>query len=185
MSTKVWGVRILVIGGLVFLCALADSGTPALAFALAWGPNGVFLAAFERGALRLPRPLELVHPLEPVIYRWIGVGFVKRIVATRMWPMLLGFEPPPKPSHRHEFLDRTELATKGAEICHALTFVLASSVALICLAVGSTPAAVWILVFNVALNGYPVMLQRSNRRRIHPLRVSHSSGSSLTRGRRP
>lgn len=174
LSAKVWGVRIFVIGGIAFLCALADSGTPALAFALAWGPNGVFLAAFMRGALRLPRPLESVHPIEPVLYHWIGVGLVKRIVATRIWPMLMGFEPPPKPSNRYEFLDRTELATKGAEICHGLTLVLAFSVALFCLIVGWTTASVWILVFNVALNGYPIMLQRSNRRRIHHIRVSHS-----------
>ena len=126
-----------------------------------------------RGALHLPRLFEPVHPIEPIVYRWIGVGLVKRIVATRMWPMLLGFEPPPKAVNRHEFLDRIELDTKGAEICHGATFVLASSVALSCLAVGWISAAVWILVFNVALNGYPVMLQRSNRWRIHQLRANH------------
>lgn len=97
---------------------------------------------------------------------------VKRLVATRVWPMLVGFEPPPKPQSRHEFLDRTELSTKGAEICHGATLVLAFAVALFCLAVGQISAAVWILLFNLALNGYPVMLQRSNRWRIQQIRAN-------------
>jgi hypothetical protein len=74
--------------------------------------------------------------------------------------MLVGFEPPPKPRSRHEFLNRTELSTKGAEICHGATLVLAFA------------AAVWILVFNMTLNGYPVMLQRSNRWRIQQIRAN-------------
>jgi hypothetical protein len=174
LSTKVWVVRVLVFAGMVLLCASADSGIPALAFALAWGPNGLFLAAFQRGALHLPRSLESVHPIEPLIYRWIGVGLVKRLVATRMWPMLLGFEASPKPINRRELLDRTELATKGSEICHGLTLILAFFVAIFCLTVGQTSAAVWILVFNVALNGYPVMVQRANRWRVHQIRANHS-----------
>jgi hypothetical protein len=171
-SAKVWGLRILALVGIAFLCSLADSGNPALAFALAWGPNGLFLVAFMRGALQLPRFLEPVHPKEPVLYHWMGVGFVKRLVTTRVWPMLVGIEPPPKPKNRHEFLYRTELTTKSAEICHGATFILALSVALFCLAVGQISAAVWILVFNMALNGYPVMLQRSNRWRIHQIRAN-------------
>jgi Glycosyl-4,4'-diaponeurosporenoate acyltransferase len=171
LLAKVWGLRILLIVGIAFLCSLADSGNPALAFALAWGPNGLFLGAFTRGALHLPRLLEPVHPIEPVLYHRLGVRLVKRLVATRVWPMLVGIEPPPKPKNRHEFLDRIELSTKGAEICHGTTFVLAFAVALLCLAVGQISAAVWILVFNMALNGYPVMLQRSNRWRIHQIRA--------------
>jgi hypothetical protein len=166
------GLRIFVIVGIAFLCWFADSGKPALAFALAWGPNGLFLVAFMAGALHLPRFLEPVHPVEPVLYRWLGVSVVKRLVATRVWPMLVGHEPPPKPQSRHEFLDRTELSTKGAEVCHGATLVLAFAVTLFCLAVGQISAAVWVLVFNMALNGYPVMLQRSNRWRIQQMRAN-------------
>jgi hypothetical protein len=170
LRARIWALRILFIVGIVLLSRLFGSA-PGYAFCLAWGPNGLFALAFMKGFLHLPRFLEPVHPIEPVLYHWVGVGFVKRIVATRLWPMVNGFPPPVKPVDRHEFLDRIELGTKGAEICHGATFVLAFFVALYCLVVGWISAAVWILVFNMALNGYPVMLQRSNRWRIHQVRA--------------
>ncbi len=170
LQAKVWGLRILFVAGMVLLRWLFGSA-PAFAFCLAWGLNGLFALAFMRGALRLPRFLEPVHPMEPVLYRWVGAGLVKRIVATRLWPMLIGLPLRVKPVDRHEFLDRIELAAKGAEICHSTTFILAFSVALYFLAVGGISAAVWILIFNLALNAYPVMVQRSNRWRIHQVRA--------------
>jgi hypothetical protein len=94
-SAQLWGLRVLFFGSLIVLPgALAGSNFPAFAFALAWGPNGLFLMWFMRGALRLPRLLMPVQPMEPVLYRWVGVGFVKRIVATRIWPLMHGGELP-------------------------------------------------------------------------------------------
>jgi hypothetical protein len=172
MSAQIWGLRLLVLVSLILLCSLDGSGFPALAFSLAWGPNGAFLVASTRGALRLPRVLVRVQPIEPELYRWVGAGLVKRIVATRLWPLLNGFEPPPKPKNREELLDRTELTTMGAEVCHGATFILAFLVALFCLAVGRFSEAAWILAFNLLLNGYPVMLQRANRCRVQRVRAS-------------
>jgi hypothetical protein len=169
MSAQLWGLRILFFLSIAFLCWLAGSGFPSLAFALAWCPNGLFLIAFMRGALHLPRVLVPVRPIEPVLYRWVGVGLVKRIVATRIWPMLSGSEPPPKPKNRQKLLDRTEHATKLAEVCHGATFILAFFVALFYLAVGLFSEAVWIFAFNLLLNGYPVMLERVNRWRVQQI----------------
>jgi len=171
LKVQIWGFRILIVAAMALLCGLAGSSIPALAIAVAWGPNGLFLFAFQRGVLQLPRVLEQVKPLEPVLYRWLGIGLVKRIVATSQWPMINGFDPPPKPKNREELLVRTELTAKGAEICHAATFILAASIALYCLAIGRTSEAFWILVFNLLLNGYPVMLQRTHRWRIQQLRA--------------
>ena len=169
---KLWALRVLAITLMAFLCWLSDSPTPAVAFALSWGPNGLFLVAFMKGVLRLPRKLEIVHAMEPQLYQWIGVGLVKRIVATRIWPMLVGMEPPPKVTGRRELLMRTELSTKGAEVCHGATLLLVLSVSMYCVAIGQISEAVWILVFNVAFNGYPVMLQRLNRWRIQQIRAN-------------
>jgi hypothetical protein len=125
------------------------------------------------GALRLPRFLVPVHAIEPTVYRWVGVGAVKWLVTTRAWLLLVGLDPPQKLSSRHALLDRTERVTTGAEICHGASFVFASCSVLFSLAVGGASAAVWILTFNIALNGYPIMLQRSIRWRIQELRANH------------
>lgn len=172
LTTRIWVLRISLITAIVLLCVWAKSGIPSWAIAIAWSPNGLFLALFTRGTLRLPRFLEPVHRIEPVLYRWLGVGFVKLIVANEVWPMLHGFEPPPKPKDREEFLTRIEQSMRGAEICHAATFVVASCIAAYYAMTGRASVAIWITVFNVALNAYPVMLQRSNRWRMQQGRAS-------------
>ncbi len=174
----IWALRIAAVVSLVGLNFLAGSGTPSLAFAVAWGPNGLFLWLYMRGNLHLPRFLEPVKPIEPVLYRWVGVGLVKRIVATRVWPVMNGFEPPPKLKNRHESLDRTEETARAAEICHAATFALAAVGASVCLAVGRISDALWVLAFNLLLNGYPVMLQRVHRWRIQQVRASGARRSA-------
>lgn len=174
---QLWGLRILFLGSTIVLpSVLAGSSFPAMAFALTWGPNGLFLMWYMRGTLVLPRFLVPVHPMEPVLYRWVGVGFVKRIVATRAWPLMHGWKPPPKPTNRQELLDRIEASTRGAEACHGATFLLASFVALFLLAVGQFREAAWIAAFNVVLNGYPVMLQRANRWRVQQVCASTRHG---------
>jgi len=122
------------------------------------------------GALRLPRFLERVYPIEPALYRWVGVGLIKSIVTSRAWLMLVGLESPEKPTSRDALLERIELVTTGAEICHGAAFVVASSIALLCFAFGSISTAAWILAFNIALNEYSIMLQRSIRWRVRKLR---------------
>lgn len=169
VTVLVWVLRLLFACVLILLCSLADSGMPAFAFALAWGPNGFFLVVFMKGKLHLPRALEVVHPIEPVLYRWLGVGLMKRIVANRMWPLFVGMEPPSKAGSRHELLYRVELSTKGGEICHGATFILVLLVALFYHAIGQHAFAFWTHGFNILFNGYPVMLQRSNRWRIQEI----------------
>ena len=171
ISAQVWGLRLLLFVSIVLLCSLAKSGVPALALTLAWSPNGLFVIACMRGFLHLPQFLEPVHRIEPVIYRRLGVGLAKRIVETRMWPLLCGNKPPPMMKTRKELLEFTEQAARGAEICHLATFALASLVMLIYLSVGNISAAAWILAFNLLLNGYPVMLQRTHRWRIQQIRA--------------
>jgi len=171
-SAQVWELRVLFLGGLGILpSALAGSPFPALAFGVTWGPNGLFLLWLMRGALGLPRFLVSVHPMEPVLYRFLGVGLVKRIVATRIWPLMIGWKSHPKPRNRQELLDRIESASKGAEVCHGATFILAFSVALLLLAIGYSTEGALVAGFNLLLNGYPVMLQRVNRWRVQQIRV--------------
>jgi hypothetical protein len=164
-------LRALVLVFVAVLCVTTDSLEPAIAFALTLGPSILFVAAFMAGALPFPSFLNSVRPLEPVLYQWLGVGLVKRVVATRIWPVLVGVVPPPRPTDRTEFLNSVERSTHGAEICHWPTFVLACGVAILCFVFGRVSLAAWIMAFNVILNGYPIMLQRSNRWRLHRIRM--------------
>ncbi len=175
VSAKVWGLRIVLIG-VVAVLAVATSGVASWALLMVWPLNGLFLSLFLRGSLKLPQVLEPVHPIEPVLYSWFGVRLIKRIVANPLWPMLSGSAPPPKAKSQKELLDRAEQAARGAEICHLATFACASIVMVICLALGSTSAAVWILAFNLLLNGYPVILQRCHRWRIQQIRIESREG---------
>lgn len=176
VSAKVWGFRIILVGVIVAL-AVATSGIATWALVIVWPLNGLFLWLFMRGNLHLPQVLESVHPVEPVLYTWLGVRLVKRIVETPLWPMVNGFEPPPKAKSQQELLDRTEQTARGAEICHLATFAFATLSMAIYLAVGNISTAVWILVFNLLLNGYPVMLQRVHRWRIQQIRIESRQGS--------
>jgi hypothetical protein len=171
LSVKLWGLRILIVASILLLCIMAGSSAPALALMLVWTPMGPVFFAVTRGGLRLPRFLEPVKPIEPVLYRWLGVGLVKRIVATRTWPLLNGMDPPEKLKTSRESLDRAELTMRNAEVCHVALFILMFPVALYFLAVGRSPEVVWILGFNPLLHGYPVMLQRANRWRIQQVRT--------------
>jgi hypothetical protein len=178
LSAQVWGLRILIVAGIILLVVIAGSGAPSLALMLVWTPNVLFLLAFTRGALRLPQFLVPVKPIEPVLYRWVGVGLVKRIVATRMWPLLHGVEPPERLKNNQGSLDRADLMMRGAEVCHGATFLLMFPVAMHYLSDGRTSEAFWILGFNLLLNGYPVMLQRANRWRIQQIRARSRPASN-------
>jgi hypothetical protein len=171
LSARVWGLRILIMAGIILLGVIAGSSAPALGLMLAWTPNLLFLVAFTHGALRLPRFLVPVKPIEPALYRRVGVGLVKRIVATDMWPLLHGVDPPEKLKPGQESLDHAELTMMGAEVCHGATFLLTFPVAMVYLAAGRTSEVCWILAFNMLLNGYPVMLQRANRWRLQQVRA--------------
>jgi hypothetical protein len=57
----------------------------------------------------------------------------------------------------------------AAEAAHALLFVMVSVIAIAALMLGWADSALWLTVFNIVLNAYPVMLQRYNRLRLVPL----------------
>jgi hypothetical protein len=52
---------------------------------------------------------------------------------------------------------------RDAEASHTILLVATFGVAALEAAVGNWSAAAWVAVFNLLLNGYPVMLQRYNR----------------------
>ena len=97
------------------------------------------------------------------IYRVLGVRLFKRILVGGPFAML-------NSAIRYNG-DRASLAQlasnmRDAEAAHLLIFCIMVSFVLFAVVRGWWDSALWLLGFNVALNLYPIMLQRSNRGRL-------------------
>ena len=57
----------------------------------------------------------------------------------------------------------------SAEIAHGLVFIVVAAVAAGAAALSAFSASAWLMLFNLLLNGYPMMLQRYNRLRLERL----------------
>jgi hypothetical protein len=68
---------------------------------------------------------------------------------------------------------------RKAETSHALIFVLMLSVVGYGLLKGWLDAVVWTLLFNILVNGYPIMLQRYNRIKLQEL-IHRQDGCGVT-----
>jgi hypothetical protein len=102
------------------------------------------------------------------VYERLGVTLFKKLV--RRGPLTL-FSPtlrfPKEKSIAN--LQHLDGEMRHAEAGHAIIFILMLLFAVYILASGWLDAAGWIVLFNVLLNGYPVMLQRYNRIKLQEL----------------
>lgn len=100
-------------------------------------------------------------------YQQLGVPWFGRLI--RRGPLHIcapGLE-----WHGRKQMRELERQMRGAEAIHVLAFLTALGLPVFALMRGRTNAALWALLFNTAINVYPVMLQRYNRLRIHGLRT--------------
>jgi len=114
-----------------------------------------------------PRLPEAFHRLRPFErdgrpYELLGVGLAKRLL--RRGPLAV-FNPdlhlPTEPTP--ERLANLDQRMRDAEASHVILLVLTLAVVVHAAVQGWWAAACWTLVFDVLMNGYPVMLQRYNR----------------------
>jgi hypothetical protein len=150
----------------LLLWSIAAFGADSVWFALlvVWLPM-VWLGTVSR--LVVPRLPGRCHELQAFerdgrVYGLLGVRLFKRLL--RRGPLAV-FNPDlhlpaEKTPARVAHLDQR---MRDAEASHLILFVLTLGIAVHQAARGWWSAAGWILVFNVFLNGYPVMLQRYNR----------------------
>lgn len=138
------------------------------AFLVVWLPMA-WLGTVSR--VVVPRLPERYHALRRFerdgrIYELLGVRIVKRLL--RRGP-LAWFNPhlhlPPE--HTAADLLRLEQRMRDAEASHAVLLVATWAVGAHAAARGWWTAAACTLLFDVAVNGYPVMLQRYNRALLH------------------
>lgn len=134
--------------------------------------------------LTTPRMPERYHRLRHFesdgrVYELVGVRAVKFVL--RRGP-LSWFNP-----ELHLPADRTpehvahlDQRMRDAEASHAILFVATLAVVAHALVRGWWSAAGWTLLFDVLVNGYPVMLQRYNRARL-ARRFGHRSAPAASR----
>lgn len=102
------------------------------------------------------------------IYERLGIRFFKSLV--RRGPLTI-FSPTlhfPK-EKTVSALQQLDLEMRKAETGHVLIFLLMSLFIIYALVRGWLDAAGWMLLFNMLINGYPVMLQRYNRIKLQGL----------------
>ena len=152
----------------LFGVRLLGATSAAFAFLVVWAPM-TWLGTVSRVVQpRLPRRYHELRDFErdPRLYERLGVRLVKRLL--RRGPLAVfnpGLHLPAERSS--ERLVELEQRMEDAEASHFVLLVATLGVVINAAARGWWVAAGLTLVFDVLLNGYPVMLQRYNRARLH------------------
>lgn len=134
------------------------------AFLVVWLPM-TWLGSLSRVVTpRLPAALHRLRPWERSgrVHELLGVRVVKWLL--RRGPLAV-FNPGLHLPHDRtpEELARLDGRMRDAEASHAILLVAGLAVVAHAAARGWWSAAAWTLVFDVLVNGYPVLLQRYNR----------------------
>ncbi len=118
-----------------------------------------------------PRPFERTGQ----IYERVGIRLFKSLV--RRGPLAV-FSPTLRfPTEKTvAALRALDDKMRQAETGHALIFVLMLLFAGYALISGWLDAVVWLLLFNILINGYPIMLQRYNRIKLQELIYTLADG---------
>lgn len=111
-----------------------------------------------------------IKPFEQAgqVYEHVGIRLFKKLV--RRGPLTI-FSPTLRfPKEKTvSALRNLEGEMRKAETGHALIFILMLSFVGYAAWNGWLDAVVWLLLFNILINGYPIMLQRYNRIKIQEL----------------
>lgn len=136
----------------------------AAAFVVVWLPMTWLGTVSHFIRLRLPRACHTLRGFERDgrLYERLGVRLVKRLL--RRGPFALFNPGLHLPTERTpEALMRLDDRMRGAEASHLILFVLTLVVVAVVALRGWWLVAGTTLLFDVLVNGYPVMLQRYNR----------------------
>lgn len=161
------GATVVAVAVLAAGAVWLGGGSAGFAFLVVWVPM-TWLGTVSRVAQpRLPDGYHRLRAFERDgrVYERLGVRVVKRLL--RRGPLAVFNPDLHLPADRSpEHLAHLERRMCDAEAAHALLFVATLGVVAHAVAQGWWTAAALTLVFDVLLNGYPVMLQRYNRARL-------------------
>lgn len=158
------GPSVLLVVLLAWAVVALDADGVLFSFLVVWLPM-VWLGTVSRVVVpRLPRGWYVLRPIERDgrCYELVGVRPFKRLL--RRGP-LSKFNPDLHlPAERTpERLAHLEQRMRDAESSHTVVGVVALLLAAYQAGAGRWSSAGWILLFDLGLNGYPIMLQRYNR----------------------
>lgn len=144
--------------------------SPVSAFLINWlAMSGVAIVG-QTVHLSFPRGYYGIRAFERTgrLYERLGIRLFKRLV--RRGPLAI-FSPSLRfPEERTNLaLQHLNCEMRKAETGHLIVFLLILLFVSYALIMGWFDAAGWLLVFNVLINGYPIMLQRYNRIKLQEL----------------
>ena len=154
------------IAAVVLMWALRALGprSAGFAFLVVWVPMAWLGTVSRFVRPRLPGAYHDLRPFERDgrLYEHLGVVLVKRLL--RRGPLAVFNPDLHLPVERTpESLAHLDQRMRDAEASHFILLVATLGVVAHAVARGWWGAAAWTLLFDVLLNGYPVMLQRYNR----------------------
>jgi hypothetical protein len=170
------------VGGATILLVVLrwlGASSPAFAFVVVWVPMTWLGTVSRRFQPRLPHAIHALRDVErdPRLYERVGVRIAKRVL--RRGP-LAAFNPGLHlPAERSpERLAELERKMMDAEASHLILLVATLGVVINAALHGWWMAAGLTLLFNVLMNGYPVMLQRYNRVLLQERSASMRNGAA-------
>ena len=170
----------VLIAVLAWAVSAFDRTGVAFAFVVVWAPMTWLGTICRVVTPRLPARWHELRDfeLDGRLYELLGVRIVKRLL--RRGP-LAAFNPHlhlPDDRSRHH-LTQLDQRMRDAEASHAILLIVTLAAAVVPAVEHRWTTAAWILLFDLLLNGYPVMLQRYNRallrRRFGAMEATHRS----------
>ena len=165
VNTSSWIVAIFITIaiGLVIAWFAHDVGLNRVMFAfwlnwlLMFWAHGIYLT----NTVKLAEKYFHIRPIEKKVYQFLGVKYYQRMIRR-----MNIFNPELHLKEGRSGLAKLEQATRNAEQGHALIYIIVSGFTLYALLQQWWQAAFWYFLFNMLINGYPIMVQRYNRDRI-------------------
>ncbi len=168
MDTKKLAVFVLVTAGVIWLIVWSLDAfgvrSPIFAFLLNWLAMSWVALAGQSLHFAMPANYYGIRPFEQTgrLYERLGVRLFKRLV--RRGPLAI-FSPTLRfPKEKTVAgLQRLDGEMRKAETGHVVIFLLMLVFIMFALLNAWFDTVGWLLIFNILINGYPIMLQRYNR----------------------
>ena len=101
---------------------------------------------------------------EGEIYKYLGVHFFRKLLVRSGWERSRKKETPIRKSL--VILEYYEYRTRTSEFGHGIIAIIIAIISVYVCMVYSFKETIWLILFNIVLNIYPMMVQRYNRPRV-------------------